>query len=247
VGKVGAKTVIATASIAGPVYLLNPDGTSFYGTQPGGGYITMGSLPTEFKNPTTTDGPSLASLGGAVFGRLGGPSSPMSVAMGSAGLKRLLDVVLPDQQLGAEDHIGVWDARTGTYDPGFPAQMNDLQFFNTPAIADITGDGLAEVLQSSAMYDLEAYSLGGIRPLGWPEFTGGWGVSTPAVGDFDGDGTVEVATVTREGWLFVWHTKGSACQTPQWPKYQHDLANTGDYSTPIPLPNSCRTGLVPIP
>jgi hypothetical protein len=153
--------------------------------------------------------------------------------MGSTGLRRLLDVVLPEQQLAAEDHVGVWDARTGTYAPGFPAQMNDLQFFNTPAIVDVDGDGAAEVLQSSAMYDLRAYSLGGLAPATWPKFTAGWSVSTPAAGDLDGDGRLDVALATREGNLFVWRTASSACGpgTTEWPKYGHDLRNTSTYGT----------------
>ncbi|MFA5890442.1 MAG: S8 family serine peptidase [Actinomycetota bacterium] len=239
IGQIDGKTVIATASIAGPLYVLNPDGTSYYGNQPGGGYITTGSAQAEFKNPQATDGPSIPSLGGAVWGRLAGPNSPMSLAMGTTGLKRLLDVVVPEQQLGAEDHVSAWDVRTGTFMPGFPAQMNDLQFFNTPAIADVDGDGFADVLQGSAMYDLQAYSIGGARPQGWPKFTGGWVVSTPGVGDFDGDGKVEVAMMTREGNLFVWRTKGSACQATEWPKYQHDLANTGNYTTPVARAPGC--------
>ncbi|MCA1833703.1 MAG: S8 family serine peptidase [Actinobacteria bacterium] len=87
IGSIDGKTVIATASAAGPLYLLNADGSSYYGTQPGGGYITMGSSQAEFKS-SATDGPSIPSLGGAVFGRLGGPLSPLSVAMGTTGLKR---------------------------------------------------------------------------------------------------------------------------------------------------------------
>lgn len=218
---------IGTASIASPPYLLKLDGSSYYGNGPDGKYVTMASLPSEFKNPTATDGPSVASLGGGVFGRLGGAGSPYSWAMGASGLRRLLDVVLPEQQLGPEDHLGVWDARTGTYEPGFPAQMNDLMFFNTPAVIDVDGDGRSEVLQSSAMYDFRAYGLGGLVPGGWPKFTGGWGVSTAGAGDFTGDGTLVVATNTREGDLFVWRTTGSPCAPGDWPKFQHDLRNTG--------------------
>ena len=44
-------------------------------------------------------------------------SSPMSFAMGATGLRRLLDVVLPEQQLLAEDHVSAWDLRSGTYEP----------------------------------------------------------------------------------------------------------------------------------
>jgi hypothetical protein len=230
---------IATASIGSPPYLLRADGSSFYGNGPDGKYLTMASSLAEFKSGAT-DGPSIASLGGGVFGQLGGSASKLSFAMGATGLRRLLDVVLPEQQLGAEDHIGAWDTTTGTFQPGFPAQMNDLMFFNTPAMADVSGDGLADVLQSSAMYDLRAYGLGGVVPLGWPKFTGGWSVETPAVGDFDGDGLLEVALGNREGDLRVWHTAGAACQPNQWPKYQHDLRNTGNYATDADPPAALR-------
>jgi hypothetical protein len=213
---------IGTASIAGPPYLLEPDGSSFLGNGPDGKRRALATGPAG-------DAPSVASLGGGVFGKVGG--SQTSFAMGATGLRRLLDVVLPEQQLGAEDHIGVWDPRTGGFAPGYPAQMNDLMFFNTPAVADVSGDGTAEVLQTSAMYDLRAYGAGGQAPSGWPKFTGGWSVVTPAVGDIDGDGKLDVAAVTREGNLFVWRSAGNACQKAEWPKYQHDLRNTGDYRT----------------
>jgi hypothetical protein len=234
------KPEVVTASIASPPYILTADGKSKFGNGPDGKYLTLASEQPEFKSPTATDGPSVASLGGTVVGHLGGPGSPTSVAMGATGLKRLLDVVLPEQQLGAEDHVDAWNALTGTFDPGFPAQMNDLQFFNTPAIADVDGDGRAEVLQSSAVYDLRAYGLGGVAPSGWPKFTGGWSVSTPAVGDFDGDGKVEVAMATREGNLFVWHAAGAACQPSEWPKYQHDLFNSGSAATDANPPGVLR-------
>ena len=73
-----------------------------------------------------------------------------------------------------------WNTADGQFEPGFPAQMNDLMFFNTPAIADVTGDGQAEVLQSSAMYDLRAYGSWVGVPAPVPKFTGGWSVVTPA-------------------------------------------------------------------
>jgi hypothetical protein len=210
--------------------LLKADGSSFYGNGPDGNYLTMASDVPEFKS-LATDFPSVASLGGGVFGHIGGSSVPLSFAMGSTGLRRLLDVVLPEQQLLAEDHVGAWELQTGTYLPGFPALMNDLQFFNTPIIADITGDGRADVITSSAMYDVRAYGLGGTVPSGWPKFTGGWSVVAPAVGDFNGDGKMDLAIITRAGELFVWKTDGSACGTREWPKYQHDLHNSGNYAT----------------
>jgi hypothetical protein len=225
------KAEVGTASIAGPPYLLNLDGTSFLGNGPDGKPRALATTPA-------FDAPNIASLGGGVFGKVGGGG--IGFAMGSTGLRRLLDVVLPEQQLGAEDDVSVWNTQTGQYQPGFPALMNDLMFFNTPAVADVDGDGAAEVLQSSAMYDLRAYSALGQVPSGWPKFTGGWSVVTPAVGDIDGDGKLDVAGVTREGNLFVWKTAGDACQPAEWPKYQHDLHNTGDYRTDARPPGVVR-------
>jgi hypothetical protein len=226
---------VGTASIAGPPYLLRSDGSSVLGDGPDGKYLTLDSLAPA---SAATDVPSFASLGGGVFGRVGG--GDIGFAMGATGLKRLLDVVLPEQQLGTEDHISVWDTATGEYQAGFPARMNDLMFFNTPAVADVSGDGNAEVLQSSAMYDMRAYGAAGQVPATWPKFTGGWSVVTPAVGDLDGDGKLDVATLTREGNLFVWKTAGDVCQTTEWPKYQHDLRNTGDYRTDGKRPGVLR-------
>jgi hypothetical protein len=233
----GSGVQIATASVGGPPYLLNPDGTSAYGNDPQGHDITMAS---EEGKSTATDLPSIASLGGGILGRLAGPQSPMSFAMGATGLLRLLDIVLPDQQLGAEDHIDAWDGTTGTFDPGFPGLMSDLQFFNTPAMADVDGSGLQTVLQGSAMYDLRGYQLGGLVPTGFPKFTGGWVTQTPSVGDVVGNGGLEVAVPTREGNLFVWKTSGSVCDDQEWPKFQHDLHNSGDYDTDATAPGVLR-------
>jgi hypothetical protein len=221
---------IGTASIAGPAYLLNGDGTSFLGDGPDDRANALATTPKPGDVSDATDYPSVASLGGGVFGRMGGAGSDVVFAMGASGLRRLLDVVLPEQQLLAEDHINVWES-DGSFATGFPAQMHDLMFFNTPALADVTGDGEAEVLQSSAMYDLQAYDSLGQAADGFPKFTGGWSVMTPSVGDLDGDGVLDLALATREGNLFVWETAGEACQTVEWPKYQHDLRNTGDYRT----------------
>jgi hypothetical protein len=225
------KAEVGTASIAGPPYLLNNDGSSVLGDGPDGKPRALAMTPA-------VDAPNIASLGGGVFGKVGGGG--IDFAMGSTGLRRLLDVVLPEQQLGAEDDVSVWNTQTGEYQPGFPALMNDLMFFNTPAVADVDGDGAAEVIQSSAMYDLRAYGALGQVPAGWPKFTGGWSVITPGVGDINGDGKLDVAGITREGNLFVWRTEGDACQTAEWPKYQHDLHNTGDYRTDARPPGVVR-------
>ncbi len=229
------KLEIGTASIGSPPYLLKADGSSSYGSS-GGKYRTAATT-TPGLGSTATDLPTIASLGGGVFGRVGaGPR--IDFAMGSSGLRRLLDVILPEQQLLAEDHISVWNTSNGQFEPGFPAQMNDLQFINTPVILDVTGDGQPEVVQSSAMYDLQAYGENGLPAAGFPKLTAGWSVASAGAGDMDGDGKLELALGTRDGYLFLWRTAGATCQRQEWPKNAHDLRNTGAYGTDADRPGT---------
>ncbi|HYN36603.1 MAG TPA: Ig-like domain-containing protein [Actinomycetota bacterium] len=227
---------IGVATVAGPGYLLDHDGESFYGNDPEGKDITFATAPEEFKgNPT--DGPAFVAVGGGTFGEL--VPGVISWAAPTGGLKRLLDIAFNSQQLNAEDQVSAWDWDTGTFTPGFPSIVNDLQFFSTPSMADVSGDGVAEILEGTAVYDARAISALEGSASGWPKFTGGWSIASAGTGDLDGDQLLDVAMVTREGWLFVWGTEGDACQGIEWPKYQHDLGNTGNHETAVLNPASC--------
>ena len=136
------------------------------------------------------------------------------------------------------DHLlSAWDAETGAPRPGFPRVMEDWQFFNGPAVGDITGDGLPEAIESGGGMFVHAFDPTGLEPAGWPKLTGQWQTSTPAIGDLDADGDVEVVQVGRLGTIFVWSTGGSACQSDQWRKFHHDEWNTGAYGTDTRRPN----------
>ena len=225
---------IGIAMAAGPGYLFDHDGISFYGRDAEDKDITFAT--DEFKGDST-DSPAFVAVGGGTFGEL--QPGEVSWIAPTGGLKRLLDIVLNSQQLAAEDQISAWDSSTGSFSPGFPSLMNDLQFFNTPSTADVTGDGIPEVLEGSAVYDVRAVnSLGGPAP-GWPKFTGGWTIASVGTGDLDGDQLLDVATVTREGWLYMWGTEADACQGIEWPKYQHDLQNSGNLENFRLNPASC--------
>src|SRR5438094_4466507 len=214
-------------SAAGPAYLLNADGTSFYGSDSSGNYRVM---QTEGGSSTSPDMPSIPSIGEGAFGDLTG-SGQLSFAAPAAGIGRLLAIVLADQQLTADDHIDAWLATTGNFQPSFPHHMEDLQFLTGASIADVGGAPTPEIVEGSAGYFLHAYDVTGTEPSGWPKFTGGWHVANPAIGDVDGDGLNEVVALTREGNLYVWDTTAPA-GPQQWPKKRHDLRNTGNYNEP---------------
>src|SRR5207249_9877202 len=96
------------------------------------------------------------------------------------------------------DHLlSGWDATTGTPKPGFPRVIEDWQFFNGPAVAEISGDALPEVIESSGGFFVHAFDAAGFEPAGWPKLTGHWQTSTPSIGDLDDDGRVEDRKSTR--------------------------------------------------
>jgi MYXO-CTERM domain-containing protein len=132
------------------------------------------------------------------------------------------------------DHLmGAWDLRSGRFLYAYPRRIDDWQFFQAPAVADLDGDGWPEVIQGSAGYYMHAWNRMGQEPPGWPKFTGGWIVTAPAVGDVNGDGNLDVITATRNGWLFAWSTTGPDTGRVEWESFKHDNRNTGNYHTPL--------------
>lgn len=82
---------VGIASVAGPAYILRADGTSFYGNGPDGLPVT---LPTDREffgaDSTTTDAPSVPSLGSGSFAPIAADGSLVYVTPAS-GFGRLVD------------------------------------------------------------------------------------------------------------------------------------------------------------
>lgn len=132
------------------------------------------------------------------------------------------------------DHaLGGWSGLDGSFLEGFPRQMEDLQFFVNPAVADIDGDRRMEAINGSGGFLLHAWNAEGEQPPGWPKLTGQWIIASPAVGDIDGDGSLEVVVGTRAGYLFAWHTDSPADGPAGWVTFGHDNARTRNYENEL--------------
>jgi hypothetical protein len=228
-GGSGAK--IGVAPDAGPAYIFNADGSSCFGKDQSGQDNT---LETDFSaGSTQTDHPAFAAVGYPAFGSLDGQTTDFFTP--ETGLMRALDVALPDYQ-GGQDFIGAWNPATGQQSPGFPAEMNDLQFLTGPVVGDITGGAGQDVIGGSASMDLAAFNAAG-QPASavWPKLTGDWTVATPTLGSF---GTIDssasahknVVSLTRSGTLAVYSTPAAACSPSSSPRFHHDDWNSGDYT-----------------
>jgi hypothetical protein len=222
---------------AGPAYILNPDGSSCYGKDPNGQYNT---LETDFSAGNGQyDRPAFAAVGYPAFGTLDG--NTINFFAPEAGLIRALDVALNDYQ-GGQDFIGGWNPTTAQQLPGFPAEVNDLQFLTGPAIGQITAAPGQEVIGGTASLDLQAFNAEGLpASSAWPKLTGDWTIATPTLGSF---GTLDanpgahkdVVSITRSGTLAVYSTPAPACSPSSSPRFHHDDWNSGSYTTDAVTP-----------
>ncbi len=250
----GGAPLIGVASCCGPAYVFNAAGDSAYGKDPNG--LDIALADTHFgPGSTAVDTPAIAGVGGLAVGSLDN-GLHLSVVGPGTGLRRALSIAAIDEHsVGAEDQLAMWDARTGQYEPNAPIQINDLQFFTTPIVADIDGLGLASAIQSTAVGDTVAATLASTEFANIKRYhTGGWIVASAAVGagpvrgdDGDSDNRLYMATVTREGYLRLYQTPMTAGSSAgcaalgQWPEKGHDARRSGNYSTdgerPYPLRN----------
>jgi hypothetical protein len=240
---------IVTASAAGPGYILNHDGSSFLGTVDGGKYRTLAT-----SGGAASDVPSYIAVGALGVASLDG-GVHLSVLGPGGGLKRVLDIVIPAQQLGGQDHFAFWNATTGSYEPNSPIVVNDLQFFTGPIAGDISGDGLAEGIQGSAVSDTVAAGLGVPSAAATRYHNGGWTVSSAGLGHAplgaQDEGTLSLATTTREGYLRLYPTSvaadsAAACTAlSQWPQFGHDARNSGNYNADAERPYPLRDVAAP--
>jgi len=247
----GAPRVMVFGAI-GPVAYVNGDGTPALGSIGGAPRVLAHDFPAGFPNlPASAgspDAPFFGALGAAAVGDITGDGKPELVAP-TGGLRMLLDVVVSAKQgLGdaspptgfvgdglAQHQITAWSAESGALLPAFPRPMEDMQFIGSPALADVDGDGVAEVLNGSGVYQVRAYRADGTMPAGWPKFTHGWHIASPTAGDVDGDGLTEVVAFTREGRLFVWDTPAPATDAAlPWTGFGRDRRNTQNQASGVP-------------
>ena len=239
---------VGVSSNNGPSYVFQSDGKSCFGQSNGTDGNTHdralgGTLQPGAPGSDSQDFVAASAFGMNVFGDLNGKGD-ISLITPTIGLIKAVDVILADHQLNAQNHITAWSltqpkpgCQGATCVPpfhnGFPHYMNDLQFLAGPAIADITGagDGRQQILMGSASSDFRAVQPDGTDLPGWSKNTGDWTVATPAVGTVGTVPRQRVASLTRDGRLFLWETTAPACSPASWPKARHDIWNSGEYET----------------
>ena len=193
-----------------------------------------------------TDPPFLWAVAQTAVGQVGSTSN--AIVTGGLSVEIASDTAgPPGKKTGFQHAVGAFDPSTGAAVPTFPRQIEDWQFLSGPAIADVKGDGTRQVIEGSGGGFLHAFDpasppvgapdnlstslsryADGAEPSGFPVFEGsGYITSTPAVGQLSRTGKVAVASVTRDGFLYLTDTNGRASANDQWWHFHHDERNTG--------------------
>ncbi len=176
------------------------------------------------------------------IGDLAGDDSPL-VIKGGLTVNGAANLLATNQNLPFSHVVQAWDPSTGVAQAGFPRATDDFQLVSQPSIARVSGNGPErQAIYGTGLYQLHAYGPNGLEAAGWPKFTGGWIYAPSSIGDADGDGDLDVATLTREGWSFLWDTGVDACDDSnnEWWTNAHDEHGTSNYSTDARPPGTVR-------
>ncbi len=236
----------------GPIYALRGDGSSVYGVSSNGSHRTLDydvSLARPMQAGSTDFPISLALLGSPSLADLDGDGR-LEVVAGTIGTTKFVDQQAPARQEPGDHQISAWHASSGHMLPTYPRITEDIMFFGNPAVFDVDGDGLPEIVQGSGGGLVHAMNHLGVEPAGWPKFTNGWMIPIPVAGDLDGDGLLEVVAASREGFLYLWDAAGAASATAvRWQGFRHDRQRTGALDSGVPAgiaPAECGAGVYPL-
>lgn len=184
--------------------------------------------------PTILDGPTIAILGAYqmfildLMGRpaRGWPQPTLGWGDSTAATDgRILAVAtlaegVPPARLGLKDAGAVHAWRLdGRPLPGFPVRLT-ADSDSSPALADLDGDGAAEIIVGDDAGLLHVFDQQGRELAGFPTRTGSLIEASPAIGDLDGDGAADIVVGSWDGRMYAWDRRGALL--PGWPQAAGD-------------------------
>lgn len=118
--------------------------------------------------------------------------------------------------------------RDGTVHAGWP-RLQGMEFWATPAIGDLNGDGRPEIVVSDLSRNTWALNADGSTATGWPKMTAWANYHSVAISDVNGDSSPDVVATAANGiWgggVYAWTR--TAASIPGFPLYTEVDAQAG--------------------
>jgi WD40 repeat protein len=173
------------------------------------------------------------------------PSFAPSVALGDVDNDGFMDIfVVANATPADQTELRAYDGQTGAL---FLQKNLGDRSESSPVLADVDGDGAADVLVGGESGLVQAWRMDGTVLDGFPLTVGDFVRSTPALADFDADGDAEILLAGWDRNVYVWDL-GSTwnASAALWPTYAHDMQRSGSSSTPL-LPTDAGTASQAVP
>ena len=201
--------VLVTALAVGPLYAWNSDGSPQLGWPTpilGAAMPALGQLSasdTGFEVFSAHFGGALVAYNGAGATLPGWPREASNYIASPPSLADVDGDGLDEIFVEEEDWALHAYRANGTVLPGWPVSGDGGQERHTPAIGDLDGDDVPEIVTVSGWTSpgiyIHAYHRDGSEVAGFPVLMNGAVDTFPAIGDVDDDGSPEIVVVVSEG------------------------------------------------
>ncbi len=172
---------------------------------------------------------------------------PRGGTQGAPAVADMDDDMIPEIAIGVAQAVDSGLVYVFNYDgslkSGFPRLVNATWVEESVVIADVSGDGLPDVVATTNGLSNDpgkvwAFDYQGNTVSGFPIITenvvGSSLECTPSVVDIDGDGDNEIFTANWNGTVYAWDSPGLAIPGNSWPMFKFDAARTGNHFFQIP-------------
>lgn len=175
------------------------------------------------------------------------PKCP-SPALADFNFDGLLEIVVATNAVSAaQSEVRVLNSQGQTL-PGWPIIPGGFASESSPIVADVSGDGVPDILFGNEGGLLYGWTWTGQNVAGFPLTVNDFIRSVPTADDVDGDGGIDLVLMGWDQNLYIWdfaapYNKAAA----QWPMLKHDMQRSGLYGYRIDEATDAGPGADPQP
>jgi hypothetical protein len=118
----------------------------------------------------------------------------------------------------------------GTVQPGWPRTTNFHTSESSPIVADVSGDGIPDILFGNEDGKIFGWDKDGNDLIGFPLTVGDHVRSTPFADDVDNDGDIDVVLAGWDSNVWIWDFAAPySAAAAQWPTLKNNSMRNGNY------------------